>query len=212
MVCHRLTTACFNMLNEFNDFSAPGCSRRGLPPGGTVGLLFVLETAWVFVYRFQGRIYMVGLTWVISAEFFVLLFAHKLCTWRNFSPWVACKFLTAPQIFRIWHLMCAVGCLNCFFGGPLLLLIYTPASLQSHGCFFLATEQTWDRAAGPELFLRDIPHVCFTARGWRRPVQKRFLLEMPFLFAKQFSLVQRDTNFQASWYMTYMWAPCLGPF
>lgn len=32
--------------------------------------------------------YMVGLTWVISAEFFgfVLLFAHKLCIWRNFSP------------------------------------------------------------------------------------------------------------------------------
>ena len=40
--CHRLKPACFNMLNEFNDFPASGCSRRGLPPGGTVGLSFVL--------------------------------------------------------------------------------------------------------------------------------------------------------------------------
>lgn len=68
--------------------------------------------------------------------------------------------------------------------------------------YFLATEQTWDHAAGPELLLRAIPHVCFMARGRRRPVQKRFLLEMPFVFAKQFSLVQGDTNFQASWHMT----------
>lgn len=70
--------------------------------------------------------------------------------------------------------------------------------------YFLATEQTWDHAAGPELLLRAIPHVRFMARGWRRPVQKRFLLEMPFLFAKQFSLVQGDTNFQASWHMTWV--------
>lgn len=85
------------------------------------------------MYGFQGRIYRVGLTRVISADFFcfVLLFAHKLCIRRNFSPWAACKFLSTPQIFRIWCLRCAVGCLNCFFGGPLLLLMYTSASFQT---------------------------------------------------------------------------------
>jgi len=67
---------------------------------------------------------------------------------------------------------------------------------------FLAAEQTWDHAAGPELLLRAIPPVCFMARGWRRPAPKRFLLEMPVLLAKQVSPVQGDTNFQASWYLT----------
>lgn len=117
---------------------------------------------------------------------------------------MACKFLTTPQILRIWHVRCAVGCLNCFFGGVVAAVKLYTCVISNHGwcgvffCFFLAAEQTWDHAAGPELLLRAISHVCFMAGGWRMPVQKMFLLEMPFLFAKQFSLVQGDTNFQAS--------------
>lgn len=42
MVCHGLKPACFNTLNECNGFSASGCSRGGSPPGGNVGLSFML--------------------------------------------------------------------------------------------------------------------------------------------------------------------------
>lgn len=106
----------------------------------------------------------------------------------GFQPMSSLQILDYSQIFRIWLF-------KLFLWTPrLLLLMCTPGSFQTR-LGFLGTKQTWEGTAGPELLLSH-PHFVLHGKGMEHKGQNRFLLEMPFVFAKQFSLRQGGTNFQ----------------
>lgn len=113
--------------------SAPGCSGRGWPPGGTVGLSVVLATAGVFRQDLSGGINLghpcgnFGVCFVIGTK---ALYVKELQPVSSLCI-LDCSPNTQNSAFGG-----AVGRSGGFFGGPSLLLISAPASLQTVVGFF----------------------------------------------------------------------------